>query len=137
MLCRFALALLIFIGLRATIAAAPPVAQNDSDEPAATGDTYAGIVHSDGPAAWWRFDDERGVAEVGDERLAPQAIVGPAKLQQAGPPRVEPGAQLTQSLIHSLLLQVQAAVPLVLALLLHSRRREQQPPVSLPAVARR
>src|SRR4051794_25871729 len=88
MLCRFALALLIFIGLRATIAAAPPVAQNDSDEPAATGDTYAGIVHSDGPAAWWRFDDERGVAEVGDERLAPQAIVGPAKLQQAGPPRV-------------------------------------------------
>jgi hypothetical protein len=88
MLCRFGLALLAVIGLRATVAAAaPPPAQNDSDEPAATGETYAAIVRSDEPVAYWRFDDEHGAAEFGDRRLAPQAIVGPAKLLQPGPPR--------------------------------------------------
>src|SRR5690349_661658 len=63
---RSLLWLALLIGLLAHAAvAAPPPAQNDSDEPATSGQVYADIVRSDQPVAYWRFEDDRGTAEFG------------------------------------------------------------------------
>lgn len=73
-----------FLIVLAALAQVAP--QNDTDdnkdsrEPA-----YVELVRADKPAAWWRFEDESGSAELDGSAWIPQAIVGPAKFRDEGP----------------------------------------------------
>ncbi|MEX2175725.1 MAG: DUF1553 domain-containing protein [Pirellulaceae bacterium] len=60
--------------------------QNDSDDhPPADASPYADLVRADKPVAYWRFEDDRGVAEKEGSAWLPQQIAGPAKFGQPGP----------------------------------------------------
>ncbi|HMC12018.1 MAG TPA: LamG domain-containing protein, partial [Pirellulaceae bacterium] len=62
--------------------------QNDSDEgPSPSGPAYAEIVRADQPAAYWRFEDGKGVAELTGLPGAAPETRGGVKQSQWGPRR--------------------------------------------------
>lgn len=77
-------AYLVFVLGTVTFAAAQQL-QNDSDNGAPPAVTYADIVRADQPAAYWRFDDERGAAEANGQAWVPQQITSGVGFSKAGP----------------------------------------------------
>ena len=64
----------------------PP--QNDTDDaPQARAASYAEIVRADQPVAYWRFEDETGLAELNGSPWMPAADWARSKFMQAGPRR--------------------------------------------------
>ncbi len=61
--------------------------QNDSDEPSAPSAAYVEIVKADQPAAYWRFEDGKGSAELIGSTLSPRQTTDAVKFSQAGPRR--------------------------------------------------
>jgi len=60
-------------------------AQNDSgDAPQASTAAYAELVRADQPAAYWRFEDDKGSGESNSSPLVPVQKTGEVKFQQAG-----------------------------------------------------
>jgi hypothetical protein len=86
-LCLRAVAICILFG--ALLASAggqqPSAPQNDTDDAPRSKTPYADIVRADQPAAYWRFEDDTGAAELGGSPWLPAQIAGPVKLSQAGP----------------------------------------------------
>lgn len=66
-------------------AQAPPKPQNDTDDDKDGSSAYAEIVRADRPAAYWRFEDDKGVAELNGSPWLPAEIAGPVKWLAAGP----------------------------------------------------
>jgi len=67
------------------LAQAPQKPQNDTDDDKDAAAAYAEIVRADRPAAYWRFEDEKGVAELNGSPRQPTAVAGPVKWLVAGP----------------------------------------------------
>jgi hypothetical protein len=60
--------------------------QNDADTSSPSIETdYAGLVRADKPAAWWRFGDEHGAAELNGAPWPAQPNAGAVKTLTAGP----------------------------------------------------
>ena len=66
-------------------AQAPPKPQNDTDDDKEVGAAYAEIVRADRPAAYWRFEDDRGSAELNGSPWLPTEVAGPVQWLAAGP----------------------------------------------------
>src|SRR5262245_54820553 len=71
--------------LSSAVAQVQPAPQNDTDDVAVAAVTYADIVRADQPAAYWRFEDDQGAAELNGSPWAPQEVSGNVKLLTAGP----------------------------------------------------
>src|SRR5438552_891878 len=69
------------------VALAQPAPQNDTDDAPLTSATYADLVRADQPAAYWRFADDQGTAELNGSPWLPQQIAGSVKFSQPGPRR--------------------------------------------------
>jgi hypothetical protein len=70
----------------AAVAVAQPAAQNDTDDDSLPKQPpYADLVRADKPVAYWRFDGEAGISELGGLPWKPVAVVGPVTLNQPGP----------------------------------------------------
>jgi len=67
------------------LAQAPPKPQNDTDDDKDAGAAYAEIVRADRPVAFWRFEDEKGFAELNGSAWLPADVAGPVKWLAAGP----------------------------------------------------
>ncbi|HEY2410660.1 MAG TPA: LamG domain-containing protein, partial [Pirellulaceae bacterium] len=61
--------------------------QNDSDDAPEAAAGYVDIVRADQPVAYWRFEDDKAVADVGGSPVSPQKITAGIKFSQAGPKR--------------------------------------------------
>src|SRR5689334_7755716 len=62
--------------------------QNDSDDGLQqSAATYADIVRSDQPAAYWRFDDNKAVVEVNGSPLSSKQVMAGIQFSQPGPQR--------------------------------------------------
>src|SRR5262245_31075530 len=60
--------------------------QNDTDDgPQPKSAAYADLVRTDQPVACWRFDDDKGTAELNGSPWRPTQIGGSPKLSQPGP----------------------------------------------------
>src|SRR5262245_2797815 len=60
--------------------------QNDTDDgPQPKSAVYADLVRADQPVAYWRFDDDKGTAELNGSPWLPKQISGSPKLSQPGP----------------------------------------------------
>ncbi len=63
--------------------ARPP--QNDTDDVKDVGAAYAEIVRADKPAAYWRFEDDQGAAELNGSPWPATEVAGPVKWLAQGP----------------------------------------------------
>ena len=59
--------------------------QNDTDDDKDGGAAYAEIVRADRPVAFWRFEDDKGIAELNGSPWPAAQVAGPVKWLAAGP----------------------------------------------------
>src|SRR5262245_17600256 len=74
----------VVLGL-ALPAAAQQAPQNDTDDASAKSATYEDVVRADQPAAYWRFEDAEGNAELNGSPWRPQSISGSMAFSRPGP----------------------------------------------------